>query len=93
MSRTASNRAAPSGAIEPELIRLLGLMARLPGEGPLDRSLREIAQGVVDSLVRLLSVSDGQLWAVDAFTGQTLLRLAATPLGEDSGPGANVGVP
>ena len=82
ISRTNNKVAAPSGAIESQLAHVLGVMARLTGEGPLDRALREVAQGLVDGLVRLLSVSCGQLYVVDPFTGQTLQRLAASPLGE-----------
>src|SRR5215467_4368873 len=83
MSRTANRKgAAPSGAIESQLAYVLGAMARLPGEGPLDRPLREIAQGIVDGLVQLLSVSGCQLHVVDAFAGHTLQRLAGSPLGE-----------
>src|SRR5215831_4259342 len=83
ISRTANMKMTQaSGAIEPQLAHVLGVMARLPGEGPLDRPLREIAQVIVDSLVRLLSVSACQLHVVDAFAGQTLQRLAGSPLGE-----------
>src|SRR5262249_60245535 len=93
-SRTANRKvAAPSGAIESQLAYVLGAMARLPGEGPLDRPLREIAQGIVDGLVQLLSVSGCQLHVVDAFAGHPLPRLARGPLGETPHPPAGDGPP
>src|SRR5262249_13048217 len=75
-------RCRPRRAIESQLAHVLGVMARLTGEGPLDRDLREVAQGLVDGLVRPLSARCGQLYGAYRFTRQTLERLAASPLRE-----------
>jgi signal transduction histidine kinase len=77
-----SQGAAPPGAIEEELARILRLIARPLEEGGTAHHFQEISQRVVDGLRRRLGVARCQLYAVETSAGSGLRWLAASPASE-----------